>query len=148
MVTLRRARVLIVERDDALRRSTAEVVATGGHDVREAADSSSALAMALTFRPDIALVHVGLADAWSLVRALRADPSTRACAIIATGGSPVAAHVREPGLREVEAYLLKPADPAFLLAVVTGALKGGGVAERASREWPVVDGDGTADGPG
>jgi CheY-like chemotaxis protein len=132
------ARVLVVERDEDLRRSTAEVLAAAGYQVRAAGDSAGALAAAAELRPEVALVHVGLADGWELVRALRNDPVTRACPIVATGGRPLATYAREPMLAEVEAYLMKPSEPEFLLAVLVGALGGGGVAERASREMHVI----------
>lgn len=152
MIARRTARVLVVERDDALRHSTAEVLATVGHDVRHEADAAAALAAAPAFRPDIVLVHVGLADGWTLVRALRADRRTCACPIVAMGGRPLSTYAREPMLAEVEAYLVKPCEPDVLLAVLTGALGGGGVAARASLEMRAVDddpgGDAGRDGAG
>ena len=138
MAARRSARVLVVERDEALRRSTADILTSAGYVVRAAGDPASALAAAAELRPEVALVHVGLTDGWELVRVLRNDPITRACPIVATGGRPLAAHAREPMLAEVEAYLLKPSEPEFLLAVIVGALGGGGVAERASREMHVI----------
>lgn len=128
-----RARVLVVERDDLLRHSTARILEAAGYAVREARDAGAALEAAGDFEPDGALVHVG-AEGWSIVRQLRDDPRTRRCPIVAVGSRPIAEQVREPMLAEVEGYLVKPCDPDFLLAVMIGAMGGGGIAERASRE--------------
>lgn len=133
MVQPRHALVLVVERDEALRLSTARVLESAGYEVHAAADVPDALAAASVRCPDLVLVHVGLADGWSFVRALRTDPRTSGCPIVATGGRPIAEHAHEPMLAEVEAYLHKPSEPDFLFAVLVGVLGGGGVAERARR---------------
>jgi len=66
-------RVLVVEDNPDALRSLLDALSLHGHDARGAADGDSALAVADTFHPEVALLDIGLPgrDGYALARALR-----------------------------------------------------------------------------
>jgi CheY-like chemotaxis protein len=65
-----------------------EALAFGGHDVREARDGASGLAIAAECRPDVALIDIGLPDldGYEVARRLRAAPGGRRMGLVAITG--------------------------------------------------------------
>lgn len=96
-----------------------------GHQVEQASDGGSALAMAARRPPDAVITDVlmpGL-DGWELVRALRREPATRHI--------PVAFSTAHYGLQEIRSrarafdvrdVILKPAQPSTVLATIDALL--------------------------
>lgn len=91
-----------------------------GHQVRVVLDGSEALAAAAAFRPEIALLDIGLPgmDGYELARRIRQDPQLQKIVLVAqTGyGQPTdRERTREAGFSH---HLLKPLDVGMLLALL------------------------------
>jgi PAS domain S-box-containing protein len=111
-----RRRVLIVEDNGDARESLQLLLQLAGHEVETAADGPSGLRKLEAFRPDVALVDLGLPgiDGYDLVRRVRALPHARATRFIAVTGY----GQTEDRHRALEAgfdvHLTKPVDPEEL----------------------------------
>jgi CheY-like chemotaxis protein len=115
-------RVLVVE-DNADGRETLRLMLAGhGHVVELAEDGQGGIARALSFRPDVALIDIGLPDVsgHAVARAIRQQPGgDRVYLVALTGfGQPEdRQRAREAGF---DAYLVKPVDPGTLAGVLSG----------------------------
>jgi two-component system CheB/CheR fusion protein len=118
-----RRRVLIV--DDNL--EAAEMLATlleaHGHDTRVAGDGPSALTIAPVFKPEVALLDIGLPvmDGYELARRLRSIAgfaSTRLVAITGYGQATDRRSSREAGFDE---HLVKPVNVDRLIKILSRA---------------------------
>jgi CheY-like chemotaxis protein len=101
-----------------------------GHDVRKALDGRSAVAAALSYRPDVVLLDLGLPviNGIEVARELRQRPETASARLIAlTGwGQPEdRARTREAGF---DAHLTKPTDAGALGRIL------GEIAQSASED--------------
>ena len=85
---LRMRRVLIVEDNDDTRQMLRAALTLKGHEVDEAADGATGLAVALASPPDIALIDIGLPDidGCELARRLRASAQNGRIPLIALSG--------------------------------------------------------------
>ena len=116
-------RVLIADDSPALRLGLrAALEAAGFAEVVEAADGDQALALAITRRPDVAILDVslGTANGFDVCRAIRADGRLVSVAVVMLTG-----HTEPPGEAERLAHaagadriLFKPVSPRALRAVV------------------------------
>jgi signal transduction histidine kinase/ActR/RegA family two-component response regulator len=81
------SRILIVEDNDDARAMLHELLAMSGHDVHEAANGQSAVAVAARLQPDIAIVDIGLPDidGYEVARRLDAQSGGRIALIALTG---------------------------------------------------------------
>ncbi|HEY8426784.1 MAG TPA: response regulator [Sandaracinaceae bacterium] len=123
---LRAASVLLVEDDDALRGSLAELLAPHGYHVHATGTLADARATVANVRPDVAIIDVKLPDGSGaeLARELMA----RDIAVVLTTG------YDEPEVREAVTslrargarYLEKPFAPSALLDVLAHAAASGG----------------------
>ena len=115
-------RVLIVEDNDDARQMLHEALAYGGHDVREARDGTSGLALAAESRPDVALIDIGLPDldGYEVARRLRAAPGGRRMGLIAITGYGQAEDQRRAYEAGFDAHLTKPVAPERLRQVMAG----------------------------
>jgi len=115
-------RVLIVEDNDDARHMLHEVLAYSGHDVREARDGTSGLALAAESRPDVALIDIGLPDldGYEVARRLRAAPGGRRMGLIAITGYGQAEDQRRAYEAGFDAHLTKPVAPERLRQVMAG----------------------------
>ena len=77
MVAMKAARVLVVDDDLWIQRTTASVLGQQGHQVSLAGDAPSAFALASRIRPDVVVTTVSLPalDGWSWWERLRALPA-------------------------------------------------------------------------
>ncbi len=120
-----RRRVLIVEDQEDIRESFKTLIEDLGHEVEVAVDGLEGLKKVLTFRPDIALIDVGLPeiDGYEMARRVRADPrasKVRLVALTGYSGPQAEARSRAAGF---ERHLVKPIDLdklALLLASPPG----------------------------
>ena len=117
-----RRRVLIVEDNADARDMLRYMLEAGGQDVAEAADGHEALRAVREFRPDIALIDIGLPgmDGFEVARLIRAGAGTARLRLIAlTGyGQPTdRQRARDAGFDE---HLVKPVDPTRLLDLIAG----------------------------
>jgi PAS domain S-box-containing protein len=105
-------RVLIVDDNEDLRETLSMLLARDGHEVHEAHDGPSGLQAALTIRPDIGLLDLGLPgfDGYALARDIRAHDECKATYLVAlTGYGQVEDRLRarEAGFDD---HIVKPCD--------------------------------------
>src|SRR5262249_52707539 len=81
-------RVLIIEDNDDARQTLRSMLELWGHEVREASDGARGLETATEFRPDVALIDVGLPgiDGHEVARRLRAAEPSKGLRLIALTG--------------------------------------------------------------
>jgi signal transduction histidine kinase len=115
-------RVLIVEDNDDARAMLSEALAFSGHDVRQARDGATGLALAAQARPDIALIDIGLPDldGYEVARRLRAAPGGGRIGLIAITGYGQAEDQRRAHDAGFDAHLTKPVAPERLRQVMAG----------------------------
>ncbi len=96
-----------------------------GCDVRTAADGRAALAAALEFRPQVALLDVGMPglSGPELARELKARPETAGCRLVAVTG--YAQHEDMARAAGFDHFLVKPSDLAALRRILAEAAAGG-----------------------
>ena len=119
----RRLRLLLVEDNADTRQMLASALRLDGHEVREAADARTALALAAESTPDAALIDVGLPDldGYELAQRLRARDATSQTALIAVTGYGQVEDRRRALEAGFDTHLTKPVAPEALLRAV-GAL--------------------------
>jgi CheY-like chemotaxis protein len=105
-------RVLVVEDNPDVREALHLWLEIHGHRVESAGDAAEAMAKALAFEPEIALIDLGLpdVDGFEVARHLQAVPMSRKIRLVAlTGrGQPAdRARARQAGF---DAHLVKPVD--------------------------------------
>jgi len=115
-------RVLIVEDNDDTRQMLHEALAFSGHDVSEARDGATALALAAESRPDVVLIDIGLpdVDGYEVARRMRAAPGGRSIGLIAITGYGQAEDQRRAYEAGFNAHLTKPVAPERLNQVMAG----------------------------
>jgi adenylate cyclase len=111
-------RVLVVEDDPETRHFYMGVLAAEGFQTHEAHNGFQALAKAIEAPPDLVLTDIAVPglDGIELCRRLRADPRTRSVPVLAVTGYEDRRYpdrVMDAGANRV---LLKPLDPAVLIA--------------------------------
>lgn len=111
-----RRRVLIVEDNPDLAETLRRLIARWGHDTDLASSGSIALEKALAFRPDTALVDIGLPrmNGYEVAECLCHEPELAGLRLIAMSGYSDDAdrtHAAQAGFHE---FLLKPVDPSML----------------------------------
>jgi len=81
-------RVLVVEDNDDMRETLGVLLTQDGHEVHLANDGPSGLQAALTFRPDIGLIDLGLPgfDGSALARSIRAHDQCKQIYLVALTG--------------------------------------------------------------
>jgi CheY-like chemotaxis protein len=115
-------KVLIVEDNDDTRAMLLETLAFSGHDVREARDGASGLALAAEKTPDIALIDIGLPDldGYEVARRLRAAPGGRSNGLVAITGYGQPEDQKRALEAGFDAHLTKPVAPERLRQVMAG----------------------------
>jgi len=119
----RAMRVLIVEDNRDARELLAELCSLWDHEVLVAEDGLQAVDMALTHRPDVALVDIGLPgiDGYEVARRVRADPRGQAIKLVALSGYGATEHREAAAAAGFAVHLIKPADSAQLAELIAGA---------------------------
>jgi two-component system cell cycle response regulator DivK len=121
------ARILVVEDDADNRRIVVKVLTTAGHEMLEATDGASAIAVARREHPDVIIMDLALPgiDGWEASRRLKADPETADIPIIAL--TAFAMRGDEERAREAgcDAYLSKPCRPQAIRDAVRRFLERG-----------------------
>jgi PAS domain S-box-containing protein len=114
--------ILVVDDNEDARMLLAEVLATFGHRVQSAADGPAALALLESFRPEVAILDLGLPgmDGYELAARIRGLPEhsqMRLLALTGYGQPEDAQRTRDAGF---DVHLVKPIDVQRLLAHVAG----------------------------
>ncbi|HET9471557.1 MAG TPA: ATP-binding protein [Usitatibacter sp.] len=115
-------RILLVEDNADARDMVQAVLALAGHDVRPFSNGEAALAEARRFRPDVAIVDIGLPgmDGHEVARRLRADPELRRLRLIALTGYGLPEDERRAQEAGFDRHLTKPVEPQALASVLAG----------------------------
>ena len=130
-----KAKILVVEDDDDLRRALTRRLASWGFDVVQAQDGVMAISVARVERPDLIVLDIGLpgGDGISVLDRMANLPALAATPVLVlTGRDPVQA---EPAVRKygVAGFLQKPADNEEFAAAIAQALRLEGPAQVATR---------------
>ena len=112
-----RRRILVVEDSVDVREMLCFALRAAGHDVREAVDGASGLDEALSWRPDVALVDIGLPvlDGYGVARRIRADASAATITLVALTGYGLPEDRRRSREAGFDRHAVKPLDPGELL---------------------------------
>ena len=113
-------RVLVVDDNEDAAAMLIEVLRDAGHVAEMAHDGPSALRLAATFAPEVALLDIGLPvmDGFELARQFRATPSLAATHLIAVTGYGQEHDRRQSAEAGFDAHLVKPVDIAQLTELV------------------------------
>jgi PAS domain S-box-containing protein len=105
-------RVLVVDDNKDAADSLAVLLRLWGHEVRIAHDGVSAVKAAGSYRPDVALLDIGLPglDGYEVARRLRANPSLAGMELIAVTGYGQDTDRRRSREAGFDAHLVKPVD--------------------------------------
>lgn len=119
------ARILLIEDSPANRALAVKLLRNAGHEVVEAEDAPTGIALALDRAPDLVLMDLSLpeVDGWEALRRLRADERTAKVPVVA-----VTAHAmlgdRERALDAgFDDYITKPIDVATFASTVTAQIR-------------------------
>ncbi len=118
-------RVLIVDDNKDAAEMLGEILRMSGHSTAIANDGPQALLLAPTFRPEIAILDIGLPvmDGYELAAKICAqqssDPRPRLIALTGYGGAEDRKRSREGGF---DAHLVKPISASALLAAIEGII--------------------------
>jgi PAS domain S-box-containing protein len=118
-----RRRILVVDDNPDAVESLALLLALDGHEVRTAVDPDTALTIAATFRPELAILDIGLPrrNGYELARDLINGGAQRPFLIALTGWGQIEdrQRAREAGFDE---HLTKPVDPETVRALARRAI--------------------------
>jgi two-component system CheB/CheR fusion protein len=116
-----RRRVLIVEDNADAREGLRMLLTFAGHEVETSEDASDGLEKLRTFRPEIALIDIGLpgVDGYALARMARQTPEARATYLVALTGYGQAEDRQKALAAGFDTHMTKPVDPAKLCALLT-----------------------------
>ena len=104
------ARVLVVDDNDDATALINEALDSLGYEVRTAPDGLAALRIAAEFKPQVALLDIGLPvmDGYELAQRLRASPGLEALRLVAVTGYGQRKDKRRSKLAGFDAHLVKP----------------------------------------
>jgi signal transduction histidine kinase len=105
-------RILIVDDNKDALESLATLMEMAGHTVQSAGDGEAALALAVTFRPDLVLLDLGLPrmDGYEVARRIRAAPWGKNVVLVALTGWGQEADRRRTRETGFDSHLVKPLD--------------------------------------
>ena len=111
-------RVLVVDDNADAAQLLAEILALSGHDVRTAPDGPTALDVAATFRPEVAVLDIGLPvmDGYELALRLQDLLGVAAPAMVAVSGYGQPADRERSRAAGFCSHFVKPADVERILA--------------------------------
>jgi CheY-like chemotaxis protein len=117
----RRRRVLVVEDNADAREGLRLLLTYAGHEVETSEDASSGLDKLKSFRPEVALIDIGLpgVDGYALARMARQTPEAKATYLVALTGYGQAEDRQKALAAGFDMHMTKPVDPAKLCAFLT-----------------------------
>lgn len=117
-----RARVLVVDDNADVAESLQLLLSNPSREVVTARDGEEALAIAPRLHPDLVLLDLGLPgmDGFEVARRLRATQGLEHVRLVALSGYGAPADLEQSREAGFEMHLVKPVDPARLLALVEG----------------------------
>ena len=120
----KRHRILLIEDDEDARRNMHAALAMDGHEVCEAADGPSALRSAAQFKPEVAIIDVGLPglNGFQVAESLRANPERLSMVMIALSGYSQTDSLRRARAAGFDEFVTKPIAPDRLTRLIDVAL--------------------------
>ncbi len=117
-----RRRILVADDNRDAAESLAILLEFAGHEVRVAHHGRGALSLAQSFRPDTALLDIGMPDmtGYEVAQALRREPWAANIELIALTGWGQDSDRRRAIEAGFDQHLIKPIDPDQLAAVIAG----------------------------
>jgi CheY-like chemotaxis protein len=124
---LGRHRILVADDNNDSATSLGILLNEAGYEVRTAGNGVQALETAEQFRPDIALLDIGMPqlNGYDVARQLRNQPWGRRLLLIAVTGWGGADHRQQTAQAGFDHHLTKPVDPAALTRFLAAALAEG-----------------------
>ncbi len=118
------ARVLLIEDEDALRETTAELLALAGHQTTQARSGAEGIEAIRSTRPDLVICDVQMPgiDGYGVLEAVRADPQLASTPFLFMTGLDAGQHFRAAMSLGADDYLAKPTTPKDLVAAVEARL--------------------------
>jgi PAS domain S-box-containing protein len=115
-------RVLVADDNKDAAETLAHLLTLEGHEVRIAHDGREALALARIFRPEVALLDIGMPDmnGYEVAKSLRREPWGGAMVLAAVTGWGQEEHRRSSVAAGFDTHLTKPVDPAQVVRLITG----------------------------
>jgi PAS domain S-box-containing protein len=115
------ARILVADDNHDAADSLAMILEMSGHEVRVVHDGRSALSVARTFRPDTALLDIGMPhmNGYEVARALRQEPWGASLTLIALTGWGQASDRKRAIDAGFDRHLTKPVDPEALQSLLS-----------------------------
>jgi CheY-like chemotaxis protein len=116
-----RARILVAEDYVDTAESMAKLLRIFGHEVQVAHDGPQAIATALSWRPEVVLLDIGLPtkDGYEVARQLRQEPTCRDIVIIAVTGYGQEVDLQRGRAAGIDHHLLKPVESSVLLPLLS-----------------------------
>ena len=116
-------RVLIVEDHADAREGLRLLLTYAGHEVETSEDVSGGLDKLKTFRPEVALIDIGLpgVDGYALARLARQIPEAKATYLVALTGHGQAEDQRKALAAGFDTHMTKPLDLARLCELLAGS---------------------------
>ena len=113
-------RVLVVDDNVDTVESMARLLKLHGHEVQTACDASEAIATALSWRPEVVLLDLGLPDmdGYQVAATIRQEASCQGIVLIAVTGYGLPEDHQRSREAGIDLHLVKPVDPAELLALL------------------------------
>jgi CheY-like chemotaxis protein/two-component sensor histidine kinase len=121
-------RVLIIDDQEDVGVSLASFLSAKGYAVATAKTGEAGVAAAREFKPDAAIIDIGLPgmDGFDVARVLRTMPECAAALLIAVSGYSMKTFRASEAYLAFRHYLLKPTNPATILAILERTLKARG----------------------
>jgi len=126
--------ILLIEDNDDGREMMAMMLSCYGYEVRSAADGLQGIETAQSYRPDVALVDIGLPgiDGYEVARRLRANADTSGIRLIALTGYGLAEDQRRVLEAGFNMHLVKPVDIESLMKAIGSLTSPNGAAAPAA----------------
>jgi CheY-like chemotaxis protein len=119
----KRCRILVVDDNEDSAESLAMLLHMLGHEVTTANDGESGLAVAADFRPDVAILDIGLpkVNGYDLAKQLREQPWARNVVLVALTGWGQDQHRRRSAESGFNHHLTKPVEFEVLQEILAAA---------------------------
>ena len=119
-------RILIVDDDRDSAESLAALLTATGHDVRVEVGARAGADAVATWRPDVALLDIGLphGGAYRVARRARADPDVRTTRLVALTDWGQQQDRRRSAEAGFDHHLVKPVDPLHLRVLLNSVASG------------------------
>ena len=117
-------RILVVDDNVDAAETIVMLLDMSGHDVRSVVTGQEALDVALSFRPDVVVLDIGLPgmDGYEVARRLQANPATASAKLIALTGWGTDGDIQKTKAAGIHAHLTKPVDFDVLEALLAKLL--------------------------